>query len=268
VEHTSATLHALLFLGHAHALAGQPQLALDAFGRYTAEVERRQVPRFAGRGMNFSGWVLRSLGAAREAARLHTAALEIGRGDGTAELTIAALEDLAEQALDDGDPDRAAVWLAQASDLLPGDIVFGWRLDLKRQLLAARLALLRGDPGQAAAQARDLERRAQELGLPRYVSVARLVRHRADARLGQPSRREQVEADLDLLDASVAIEAWWWTGDLAADYGVPAWLDRSAAQVTRLSREAGPRYAGGLRAAARQRMAAWRSRMGQPAAGP
>ena len=29
---------------------GLPQLALEAFARYTAEVERRQVPRFAGAG--------------------------------------------------------------------------------------------------------------------------------------------------------------------------------------------------------------------------
>jgi hypothetical protein len=259
VEHTSATLHALLFLGHAHALAGQPQLALDAFGRYTAEVERRQVPRFAGRGVNFSGWVLRSLGATREAEDRHAAALETGRGHGTAELTIAALEDLAELALDGGDPDRAGAWLAQAGDLLRGDIVFGWRLDLKRRLLAARLALLRENPEEAEAQARDLERRAQDLALPRYISVARLVRHRAALRLGEPSSPEQIESDLDLLDSSVAIEAWWWTGDLAADYGIEAWLDRSAQHVTRLSRQAG-HHADGLKTAARQRMAAWRSR--------
>src|SRR5213078_5320030 len=44
VEHTSATMHALLFTGHAHALAGRPAQALAAFTRYTAEVERRQVP--------------------------------------------------------------------------------------------------------------------------------------------------------------------------------------------------------------------------------
>ena len=262
VEHTSATLHALLFLGHAHALAGQPQLALDAFGRYTAEVERRQVPRFAGRGVNLTGWVLRSLGARAQAADLHAAALEIGRGHGTAEVTVAAIEDHAEQCVENGDPDGAASWLAQASDLLHGDLVFGWRLDLKLRLLTARLALLRGDPEQAAAVSRDLERRARDLALPRYVSVARLTAHRASLRLGQPATPEQVEADLDLLDSSVAIEAWWWTGDLAADYGVPAWLDRSAGHVTRLSRQAG-RYASGLEAAARQRMAAWQSRIGQ-----
>jgi DNA-binding SARP family transcriptional activator len=248
VEHTSATLHALLFLGHAHALAGQ----------YTAEVERRQVPRFAGRGVNLTGWVLRSLGAGAQAADLHAAALEIGRGHGTAEVTIAALEDHAEQCVENGDPDGAAAWLAQASDLLHGDLVFGWRLDMKLRLLTARLALLCGEPDRAAGQARELERRAQDLAIPRYVSVARLLRHRADHRLGQPASREQVAADLDLLDSSVAIEAWWWTGDLAADYGVPAWLDRAAGHVAGLARHAG-RYADGLQDAAARRMQSWQS---------
>ena len=68
VEHTSATMHSLLFTGHAHALAGRPAQALDALARYTAEVERRQVPRFAGRAVNFAGWVLRNLGARRGGA--------------------------------------------------------------------------------------------------------------------------------------------------------------------------------------------------------
>jgi len=258
VEHTSATLHALLFLGHAHAAAGQPQQALDAFARYTAEVERRQVPRFAGRGVNLTGWVLRSLGARAQAADLHAAALEIGRGHGTAEVTIAALEDHAEQCVENGDPDGAAAWLAQASDLLHGDLVFGWRLDLKRRLLTARLALLRGEPEQAAAVSLDLERRARDLAIPRYVSVARLTAHRASLRLGQPATPEQVEADLDLLDSSVAIEAWWWTGDLAADYGVPAWLDRAAGHVAGLARHAGS-YADGLQDAAARRMQSWQS---------
>src|SRR5262249_60282658 len=58
-DHTSATLHALLFTGHAHALAGAPALALDTFARYTTEVERRQVPRFGGRAVTFTRWVLR-----------------------------------------------------------------------------------------------------------------------------------------------------------------------------------------------------------------
>ncbi len=47
--HTAAALHALLFTGHVRAMTGRPAQALAAFSRYTAEVERRQVPRFAGR---------------------------------------------------------------------------------------------------------------------------------------------------------------------------------------------------------------------------
>ncbi len=261
VEYTSATLHALLFTGHAHALAGRPAQALAALARYTEEVERRQVPRFAGRAENFAGWVLRNLGAAGEGAERHTAALEIAQRQGTAEVTIAALEDLAEQGLDAGDTDGAQARLAEAAALLRGDLVFGWRLDLKHRLVTGRLALARGDPGRAAAEARELESRATALGVPRYVSVARLLRHRADRALGRPVDSGAVEADLDLLDASVAIEAWWWTGEVAADFANRAWLDRAVDRADRLARHA-EGYADGLRRHVDQRLPAWRALAG------
>jgi len=258
VEHTSATLHALLFTGHAHALAGRPDLALAAFARYTEEVERRQVPRFAGRAVNFAGWVLRNLGAAGEAADQHMAALEIGQRQGTPEVTIAALEDLAEHRLGAGDPDGAQARLAEAAALLHGDLVFGWRLDLKHQLITGRLALLCGDAGQAAAAAAGLESRAAALGVPRYVSVARLLRHRAHRALGRLVDLDCVQADLDLLDSAVAVEAWWWTGEVAADFANPAWLDRAADRAEQLARSAGG-YADGLRRYADQRLSKWRT---------
>jgi tetratricopeptide (TPR) repeat protein len=261
VEYTSATLHALLFTGHAHALAGRPAQALAAFTRYTEEVERRQVPRFAGRAVNFAGWVLRNVGAAGEAAEQHAAALEIAQRQGTAEVSIAALEDLAEQSLDAGDTDAAQARLADAAALLRGDLVFGWRLGLKHRLITGRLALARGDPGQAAAEAGELESHATALGVPRYVSVARLLRHRAHRALGRPVDPGAVEADLDLLDASVAIEAWWWTGEVAADFANPAWLDRAVDRADRLARHAGG-YADGLRRHADQRLLAWRTLAG------
>jgi DNA-binding SARP family transcriptional activator/tetratricopeptide (TPR) repeat protein len=258
VEHTSATLHALLFTGHAHALAGRPALALDAFRSYTAEVERRQVPRFAGRAVNFAGWVLRNLGAWPEALDRHQEALETARREGTAEVTIAALEDLAEQCLAAGDPDGAASWLAQAGALLHGDLVFGWRLALKHELLGARLALLRGDPEHALAAATGLDAQAAGLGVPRYTSVARLVGHQARHALGLPVDPTAVAADLDALDRSVFIEAWWWTGDIAAEFGNPAWLDRAAERADRLAQLEGG-YADGLRQAADQRLDRWRA---------
>jgi DNA-binding SARP family transcriptional activator/tetratricopeptide (TPR) repeat protein len=260
-DHTSATLHSLLFTGHAHALAGAPALALAAFARYSAEVERRQVPRFAGRGVNFAGWVLRNLGARQEALDHHCEALEVAQRQGTAEVAIAALEDLAEQALGAGDADGAQSRLAEARALLQSDLVFGWRLELKHQLLTARMALLRGEPERALADARDLESRARALGVPRYTSVACLLRHRANRALGLPVDLDIAAADLDLLDASVAIEAWWWTGEMAADFAIPAWLDRAADRAGRLARNAGS-YADGMRREADQRLRGWRAAAG------
>ena len=259
VEHTSATLHSLLFTGHAHALAGRPAQALAAFTRYTAEVERRQVPRFAGRAVNFAGWVLRNLGAWTEALDHHQEALEAGRGQGTTDVTIAALEDLAEQCLDTGDPDGAAARLAQAGALLHGDLVFGWRLQLKYRFIGARLALLSGDAERALAEASELAARATDLGVPRYTSVARLLAHRANHALGRPVDPGDVAGDLDLLDRCVAIEAWRWTCDVAADFAVPAWQDRAADRAARLAQGAG-RYADGLLREADRRLG------GRPAA--
>ncbi len=260
-EHTSATLHALLFTGHAHALAGLPALALAAFRRYTAEVERRQVPRFAGRAVNFAGWVLRNLGALPEALDQHQQALEVAQRDGTAEVSIAALEDLADHGLAVGDLDSGAARLAEAATLLDGDLVFGWRLALKHQLLGARLALLRGDPAAALAAATALGERAAALRVPRYTSAARLVAHRARHALRLPVDPAAVAADLDVLEKAVSIEAWWWTGELAADFGQPAWLDRAAGRAARLAAAAGP-YGDGLRQAAGQRLDGWRAAAG------
>jgi DNA-binding SARP family transcriptional activator/tetratricopeptide (TPR) repeat protein len=253
VEHTRATLHSLLFTGHAHALAGRPAQALAAFARYTTEVDRRQVPRFAGRAVNFAGWVLRNLGAWQEALDHHHEALEAGRGQGTADVTIAALEDLAEQCLETRDPDGARSRLAEASALLRGDLVFGWRLELKHRLLTARLALLSGDAERALGGAGDLAARAAALGVPRYTSVARLLWHRANHALGLPVDPELVTADLDLLDRCVAIEAWRWTCDVAIDFAEPAWLDRAADRAARLARGAGD-HADALRREADRRL--------------
>ena len=121
-----------------------------------------------------------------------------------------------------------------------GDLVFGWRLELKHQLITARLALLRGDAERALAEASGLAARAAALGVPRYTSVARLLAHRANRALGLPVDLDAVAADLDLLDRCVAIEAWRWTCDVAADFAQPAWLDRAADRAARLARGRGP----------------------------
>jgi len=260
-EHTSATMHALLFTGHAHAIAGFPDQALAVFARHTAEVTRRHVPRFAGRGVNFAAWVLRNLGARGKAHDMHTEALAAGRTEGTPEVTIAALQDLAEMRIDACDPDGATALLADASAQLTGDLVFGWRLALRQQLLSARLALTRADYEQAGSTAAALEKSATALAVPRYASAARLLRHRASHALGGPADPGTVAADLDALERSVAIEAWWWTGDTAAELGVPGWLRRAEQQAARLADNAGV-HAETLRHEADRRMGAWRARVG------
>jgi DNA-binding SARP family transcriptional activator len=255
-EHTSATLHALLFTGHAHAVAGRPALALAAFTRYDAEVERREAPRFGGRAVNFTGWVLRNLGARAEGLDLHHEALEVGRRQGTPEVVIAALQDLAENSVQAGDADGAQSRLAEALSLFGGDLVFGWRLELRHCLVSGELALLQG----AAEQARDLgctlAERAAALGVPRYVGAGRLLRYRADRVLGVPPDLDAVAADLDLLDGAMAMEAWWWTGEVAAELGVPAWLDRAAQRAERLAANAGS-HGDGLRRTLAARMRGW-----------
>jgi DNA-binding SARP family transcriptional activator/tetratricopeptide (TPR) repeat protein len=257
VEHTSATLHALLFTGHAHALAGNAAAALAAFSHYTAEVERRQVPRFAGRAVNFSGWVLRNLGATQQALDLHLEALALGGSEGRAELTIAAIEDLADLYLDAGDTDGAAARLDEAGQLLTGDLVFGWRLAFKHELLTARLALACGDAERASSVASGLASAAATLGVPRYASVAGLTAQLAGRALGLPCDPAAVEADLDLLDRSGAIEAWRWTGEIGAAFGTERWLDRAEERVRRLADHAGE-HADQVRRAADARLAGWR----------
>jgi hypothetical protein len=55
----------------------------------------------------------------------------------------------------------------------------------------------------------------------------------------------------------VAIEAWRWTCDMAADFAHEAWLDRAADRADRLARDAG-RYADGLRREADKRLSRMR----------
>jgi len=255
-EHTSAALHALLFTGHAHALAGRPAQALATFDRYTSEVQRRQVVRFEGRGTNFSGWVLRNLGALGEGDDQHQQALETAHGHGSPELRIAAAQDLAESRLTAGDLGAAAGHLAAAASGLHGDLVFGWRLQFKLDLLRARLALAREEPHRALELASALAGRADAVGVPRYAAVAWLLVFRARAALGEPVDLDRVLAELTRTREAVAVEAWWWMGEAAAAHRVPRWVDAASDLVQQLAAQSGPRGPQ-LRAWAAGRLDSW-----------
>lgn len=257
VEHISSTLHALLFTGHALALGGRPADALECFDRYTEEVQRRQVPRFAGRGVNFGGWVLRNIGAADEARERHHEALEEAGRTGTAEVTVAALQDIAEDALARGDVHLAARRLEEAESTLVGDLVFGWRLSLRLKLLQGRVALARGDAESARMYATVLTKRASAIGVPRYAAFGRLSGYLAESALGEPVDLDAVARDLDEADRVVGLESWWWTGTMAAALHVPAWVDRAADRVADLAAAAGARGPA-LQAAAAPRLDGWK----------
>ncbi|MFL6062174.1 MAG: ATP-binding protein [Marmoricola sp.] len=259
-DHTSATLHALLFTGHALAAAGRPAEALASFARYTDEVERRQVPRFSGRGVNFGAWVLRNIGAVDEAREGHLAALDQADSDGTPEVRVAALQDLAEDKLLAGDLDGARALLDEADQSLSGDLVFGWRLAMKLDLLRCRLSLASGDAGSAAAGAGALVRAATDAGVPRYSSVARLIEHQAQVALGETVDLASARRDLAEVEATMAVEAWRWAGETGAGLGQKAWIDRAETLVADLASASGERRDELLREADR-RLGEWRLRL-------
>jgi len=88
-----------------------------------------------------------------------------------------------------------------------------------------------------------------------------VLTRRARRALSLPVDLDAAAGDLDRVERSVAVEAWWWTGETAADLAVPAWLDVAADRAERLARQAG-QHADGLRRAAAQRLDDWRSRAG------
>ena len=174
------------------------------------------------------------------------------------EVRIAALLDLAENAVLQGDLDKTHTGLDAAAGDLRGDLVFGWRLDFKLQLIRSRLALAE-DARAAFDQATTLAVAAERLGVPRYASIARLVRHRAGLELGLPVDHAAIEADLDLAERSVAIEAWWWAGELGSVIRIGRWIDRAEAGAAGIRRD-NDADAGGFERCAAGLIHAWRAR--------
>lgn len=257
VDHTSVTLHAQLFTGHALAVAGRPAEALACFDRYTEEVARRDVPRFAGRGLNFGGWVLRNVGATAAGVEAHEQAAEMG-GEAILELRVAACEDLADAHLRDGEPEVAAALLDTIRPLIAGDLVFGWRLRMKLQLLDAQVRLALGDAEGAAPIAAELAAAARRAGVRRYASCADLVRHWSAAAGGERVDPEDAWRALAAVERAVGVEAWWWAGATGAALALDRCLVRAEELAADLAGRSGP-HAGSLRAEVDRRVDRWRA---------
>lgn len=259
VAHTPASLHALLFTGHTLAVAGRAGEALACFDDYSTEVARRDVPRFAGRGVNFGGWVLRNLGAVGAGADAHEeAAAGASNGVVIPEVLVAAHQDLADERLRAGDLDGALRHLDRAREALVGDLVFGWRLTMKMQLLQAQVDLHAERPEAALMTASALQAAAAGAGVPRYDACARLLTHRARAALGEPVDPVAVVGDLADVERAVGVEAWWWAGSTGAALGLEPLLARSESLAATLAGASGG-HAEALHAEADRQLAEWRS---------
>ena len=192
--------------------------------------ERRQVPRFAGRAVNFAGWVLRSLGARRRRATITARRSTPGRNRGTAEVTSRRSRTWPNAAWTIATLAGTQSRLGEARVLLDGGMTWcsAGGLSLKLQLLLSPGGS-RCRPATRSwrwpARPMSWRRGAAALGSAPLRQRGRLLRRRARTALGLLVELARVAADLDLLERSVAVEAWWWTGDVAADLGGPAWLE-------------------------------------------
>ena len=259
VAHTAATLHSLLFTGHAHAVAGRPGAGPGRVRPVHRRGRPRQVPRFAGRAVNFAGWVLRSLGAAAEAPRSSARPWSWAQREGMPEVTIAALQDLAEQCVQAGDADGARDRLAQArapARRRPGlRLAAGPQAPADHRAAGAAARRPGGGPGRRG-RAGDAGRRARRAPLrqrgprPGPPGPPRAAACRSTSTRSPPT--------WTCVEAAVAVEAWWWTGEAAADFAGPGLAGRRG----RPGRAAGPpgrRPRGTLRQAAARRLERWRA---------
>ena len=130
VEHTSATMHALLFTGHAHALAGAS--ATSGAGR--AGPVHRRGGTAAGPALRRARGELHRLGAAQPGRPAGGAGPPPGGAGGRAgpghrgASPSPRWKTWPGTAWTTGDLDGARARLTEASALLRGNLVFGWRL--------------------------------------------------------------------------------------------------------------------------------------------
>jgi hypothetical protein len=233
-------LHALLYTGHSQALSGRPVDALATYQRYDVELDRRQVPRYRGRGANFTGWIRRSLGQWERADDENLRALdELGTED-FPETVVAAHSDLASSHLLNNRVDDARSAIANAEAALGSNLTFGWRLGLRTRLLRARLHLLEGEPELAREIAAGVIREAAAIGVPRYVDEAQLHLLHAESLL---SSSDDVSASavplIARLPSTVGIDAWWLLAGLASALGVDSLHHEVDRLVLTLQRSSG-----------------------------
>jgi hypothetical protein len=241
-----------LALGRSATALDRPYEALRAFDHLAEVVERQQLQRFLGRADNYRSWVLRNLGADAEAAEASTRAWDLVgqvRDIGHAEAHSHAALDLADAALRAGDLGTADSWLGRMAQAPTSAHVMKWRIDLRHDLLAGRLALAAGEPERATELAHRVLDGSTGLGVSRYTRLAEALLARARLRSGDAVDLDGLESTALALAEGAPLESWWLVAELAADTGEPRFRALAEQRVEALLAGAGP-YADHLRAAA------------------
>jgi DNA-binding SARP family transcriptional activator len=229
--------HVLQMSAHGYGMVGRAGDALAVIDRMAAELERRgSKARYGGSTDTYRSWVLRNVGApeAEDHARAgleHGASNEI-RGQGGL--------DLAEALMASGRLDDAGAALdAAAVHYGPEWVNNRWRCQQRAGIIAARLHLANGSPGEALDAAEAVAGAAGSRGEQRYTTLSALVIARANARLGRAFDAESTAANLERLMALAAMEAWWFAADVGDDTRLDVATVVSKRAATRLADNAG-----------------------------
>ncbi|HTS15162.1 MAG TPA: AAA family ATPase, partial [Candidatus Sulfotelmatobacter sp.] len=187
LPHPFVAGHGRFTLSYALALSGRWAEALDAIDDLDAMAARSGDRRFPPVAANVRGWLLRGAGLLEEAVDLHRAAAEMAPGPTFREAHFAAVLDLAECRLAQGDSGLAADALAGGADIEGWTGAMSWRHRGRYRLLAALVAAATGDEGADAALAElvALGEEARRQGNPRYAWRARLGTATVSARRGE-----------------------------------------------------------------------------------
>ena len=185
--------NATYFAGIVRASCGDLVGALEVAMQVLADVERFELEVYRPRAHNLLSWLWRELGEpSRALDHAHQALVTARLPNGVVEAEPAAHArlQLAESALQLGDDAAAAEWLADLREHALDPVAFGWRIDLHRLDVQARM-----DPSCAD----ELLERAGARGSAKYRSLAL-------AHLGRNDEAHMVAAGVgaELLIAHVA----------------------------------------------------------------
>jgi DNA-binding SARP family transcriptional activator len=234
LPHPFAWGHGRFTLAYAYGVAGRLAAALDAVDELDALVARQGDRRFPPVAANVRGWLLRGAGLIDQARDLHQFAADWDPGPTFQEARYAGLLDLAECHLARGDADQAAAVLEAAGGVLDWTGSMSWRHRIRYRLLAARLASLAGEHGDAAADARSVATAAAERGDRRYEHRGLVVAATIEARSGMPVDPEVLAQLVERFVPLCGPDGWRDLGELSAVTGsVEVWrqAEKQAAAI-------------------------------------